>query len=328
MRKEQLRQRRSPCGTLSGNRVVLGSALGFLGGLALANRLLARRAERLNPPAGRFVHKNGVLLHHIDRGAGRPLVLLHGNGGMIEDLTCSGLVDLAARHYRVLAFDRPGYGHSARPGCWTWNADAQADLIVGALEQLGIDRPVVLGHSWGASVAMAMALRHPAALGGVVLVSGYYFPTARLDALSLGLPAVPVLGAVIRHTVLPVLARLAWPFALRRIFGPQRVPARFMRFPREMALRPSQLRASAEESALLLPDAMAASGRYSTIALPVAIVAGTKDQLINHKAQSARLHRLITQSTYRPVPGAGHMVHYTNPEVILAAIEDVQGAIA
>src|SRR3984893_7943048 len=64
---------------------------------ALLNRWLAQKAERRNPPLGRFITVDGVRLHYVERGTGTPLVLLHGNGTMIEDFQSSGLIDLAAR---------------------------------------------------------------------------------------------------------------------------------------------------------------------------------------------------------------------------------------
>src|SRR5689334_6995540 len=82
---------------------------------ALLNRWLAQRSERRNPPIGRFITVDGVRLHYVERGTGTPLVLLHGNGSMIEDFQSSGLIDLAAKKYRVIAIDRPGFGHSDRP---------------------------------------------------------------------------------------------------------------------------------------------------------------------------------------------------------------------
>ena len=146
---------------------------------ALLNRHLAKKAERDNPPAGRFLEVNGVRLHYVERGAGDPLVLLHGNGSMIQDFESSGLIDLAAKNYRVIVFDRPGFGHSDRPRNVVWTPDAQAELIKRALEQIGVSNAIVLGHSWGASVAVALALKYPDLVRGLVLASGYYYPTVQ-----------------------------------------------------------------------------------------------------------------------------------------------------
>jgi len=300
----------------------LAAVAGVLAVSAVMNDLLAKRAERRNPAAGRFIDVNGVRLHYIDRGEGPPLVLLHGNGSMIEDFTSSGLVDLAAQKYRVIVLDRPGYGHSTRPRAKVWAAEDQANLIHAALERIGVSRAVILGHSWGTLVAVALALRHPEVVSGLVLASGYYYPSARLDAVIMAGPAVPLLGDIARFTIAPIASRLAWPLLMRKIFGPAPVPAKFNQFPKEMAIRPSQLRASAEESALLIPTADAASSEYEDLRMPVVIVAGAEDRLIDPAEQSLQLHRAIPQSTFRPVRGSGHMVHQTHPEFVLAAVDN------
>ena len=125
------------------------AAVGALALSALVNRQLAKNAEHNNPPAGQFLEVNGARLHYVERGSGAPLVLLHGNGSMIQDFESSGLIDLAVENYRVIVFDRPGFGHSDRPRNVVWTPAAQADLINSALQLLGVPHAIVLGHSWG-----------------------------------------------------------------------------------------------------------------------------------------------------------------------------------
>src|SRR5690349_16868233 len=175
---------------------------------AIVNRHFAKKAQRDNPPQGRFIDVDGVRLHYVERGSGQPLVLFHGNGSMIQDFQSSGLIDLAAENYRVIVFDRPGFGHSLRPRNVVWSPDAQADLFRKALERLGVQRAIVLGHSWGAFVAVALAVKHPSFVEALVLVSGYYFPTVRTDVAISSVPAIPVLGDIVSYTVSPIVTRL------------------------------------------------------------------------------------------------------------------------
>lgn len=305
------------------------AAVAALAASALVNRNLAAKAERDNPARGRFVEINGVRLHYVERGSGDPVVLLHGNGGMIQDFESSGLLDMAAAKYRVIAFDRTGYGYTTRPRNRVWSAEAQADLINEALTELGATPAVVLGHSWGASVAVALALRHPASVKALVPASGYYYPTPRMDAVAASGPAIPILGDILRYTVAPLLSRVLWPTVMRKIFGPAEVPAKFARgFPKELALRPSQLRASAAESALMVPEAWAASDGYGALRMPVVIVAGVRDRLIDTAKQSARLHEDVGHSSFHAVAGAGHMVHQTATSAVMAAIDEAATAKA
>lgn len=305
--------------------IAAGAVLGVLAGTAIINAYFARSAERHNR-RGRFITVDGVRLHYIERGSGEPLVLFHGNGTMMEDLISSGLVAEAQDQYRVIVFDRPGFGHSSRPRNVIWTARAQAELFNKALLQLNVPPAIVLGHSWGASVAMALAVFHPEVVKGVVLASGYYYPTPRVDVAFLGAPSVPILGDILSYTVSPVAARLLWPRIKKKMFGPQRAPDKFDRVPTEMIFRPSQLRAGAAEAALMIPDAAASENHYSHLTMPVAIVAGEEDQIVNIDEQSARLHEAVAHSTFSRLAGAGHMIHQTETAAVLNAIDEVSKA--
>jgi pimeloyl-ACP methyl ester carboxylesterase len=307
-------------------RKPLVAVVAALAASAIINRQLAKKAQRANPPAGRFIEVNGVRLHYVERGAGRPLVLFHGNGSMIQDFESSGLIELAAQNYRVIVFDRPGYGHSDRPRDVIWTPDVQAELFFHALRQLGVRSALVLGHSWGASVAVALALKHPPFVEALVVASGYYFPTPRVDFLAMSAPAVPGLGDVLSYTVSPLIGRLVWPLLLKVVFGPRPVPAKFSGFPKEMAVRPSQIHASAAESALTIPNALAARRAYGNLKMPVIIIAGAEDRLVDTDRQSGRLHRELRHSKMHCVPGSGHMVHQTATSSVMAAIDEAAAA--
>jgi pimeloyl-ACP methyl ester carboxylesterase len=308
---------------LKAHPVVTG-IVATLAASAVLNRVLAKKAERRNPPIGRFITVDGVRLHYVERGTGSPLVLLHGNGSMIQDFVSSGLVDLAAKTYRVIAFDRPGFGYSERPRSTVWTPAAQADLINAALMRMRVFQPLVLGHSWGTLVAVALALKYPRNVRALILASGYYYPNARADVLVLSPPAMPLIGDVLRYTISPILGRLMWPGLLRKLFGPSRVPKKFAGFPEEMTMRPSQIRASAAETALMIPAAYSFREDYGHLKMPVVIVAGTEDRVVEVQ-QSAHLHRDIAQSTLRCIPNTGHMVHQTATAEVMSAIDMVAG---
>jgi pimeloyl-ACP methyl ester carboxylesterase len=304
----------------------LTAAAGMMVAAAFVNWRLAKKAQRDNPPQGQFVEIDGVRLHYVERGSGRPLVLLHGNGSMIQDFESAGLIDLAARDYRVIAFDRPGFGHSSRPRNVIWSPEAQADLFNEALDRLNVRQAIVLGHSWGASVAIALATRHPSMVQSLVLASGYYFPTARADVVVQSGPAIPGLGDIFAYTLSPILSRLMWPVVLRKLFGPRSVPQKFDGFPKAMAVRPSQIRASAAEAAMMIPAAFHSSKSYNELALPVIIVAGEDDRLIDIDEQSGRLHSEVKQSKMHRIAGAGHMVQQSATADVMDAINEAAAA--
>jgi pimeloyl-ACP methyl ester carboxylesterase len=308
----------------SGSRLplLLGTAA-VLAACAWYVRLRTQAAERDNPPEGRFLTVRGVRLHYTERGRGQPLVLLHGNGTTVRDFALSGVLERAARSYRVIVFDRPGYGHSERPRARASTAAEQAELIHAGLQQLGVDQPMVVGHSWGVFVALEMALAHPEYVRSLVLLSGYYYPTARLDVPLLSPPAIPLIGDLLRYTVSPIIGRALWPVLLKRVFAPTPVPPQFREFPVWMSLRPSQLKASATETALMIPTAMQLARRYRALSMPVMIMDGADDRLLDAKLHSGGLHREVAHSELWLVPGAGHMVHYNVPDEVVAAIRAI-----
>lgn len=282
----------------------------------------SRRAEREQPPAGRLLSVDGVRLHVVERGEGPPVVLIHGNMVSQRDFEASGLMEHLARNHRVIAFDRPGFGHSSRPRDRLWTPAAQAELLHAALAQLGVGPAAVVGHSMGAMVALALALDHPEQVRRLVLLGGYYYPSARVDALLTAPVALPVLGDVMRYTVTAVSARLMLKGLVSAMFAPRRVPADFMAtLSREMMVRPIQLRANAEDAAFMIPQAKASAERHQELRMPVAIFAGAEDKVINVQANAERLHHAISGSTLAIVPGAGHMVHYSAPDQIALAVD-------
>jgi pimeloyl-ACP methyl ester carboxylesterase len=297
--------------------------------LVIGNIVFSFVAERKNPPIGRFIDCEGVRLHYIDRGdpAAPCVVLFHGNGSMIQDFILSGLVDHLARRKRVICFDRPGFGYSQRPRLRIWTATSQAGLFVKALKALGVHSPVVLGHSWGALVAVAIGFEKDYPIRGLVLASGYYFPTRRWDFWMMSGPAIPVLGDLVRYTIAPVISWAILPILFRKLFAPRAVPVNFKDgFPASLTLRPKQLRAAAEESAFLIPEAARLQSRYQDVRCPIHIFHGTGDQIIEPE-QARRLHEVLGRSDLHLVRDAGHMVTYVDSATIVQAVESLEVAM-
>jgi pimeloyl-ACP methyl ester carboxylesterase len=237
------------------------------------------------------------------------------------DFEQSGLLDRAAERYRVIAFDRPGYGYSERPRSTVWTPENQARLLHHALQEIGVDSALVVGHSWGTMVALAMALEVPDFVRGLVLLSGYYYPSLRLDVPMQSPPAIPLIGDLLRYTIAPIMQRLTWPLSTKRMFSPQPVPDRFRELPVWLMLRPTQLRAAAAESALMIPSAMMLARRYPELKVPATIVHGTRDKMTDFGHNSERLNERIAHSELQLQPGAGHMTHYAHPEKVMEAID-------
>nr|MCV4210351.1 alpha/beta hydrolase [Roseomonas sp. SXEYE001] len=238
-----------------------------------------------------------------------------------DDFNTSGVAQLLLQNHRVIIFDRPGFGYSDRPRGRMWTATQQAELLHKALRQLGAEQPVVVGHSWGAMVALAMAERYPKDVAGLAVVSGYYFPTLRPDVLLVGIAALPGIGDLLRYTVSPLFGWLMMPLLKRALFAPARVPEHFHEeYSTAMALRPSQIRATALDGALMIPGAMSLRRGYENLTMPVFIMAGDGDKVV-FKRSAERLHARIPGSDLQIVQGAGHMVHHLAARQVQAAIK-------
>jgi pimeloyl-ACP methyl ester carboxylesterase len=291
--------------------------------VVVANISLEFIAPRVYPPIGKFLNIDGVKVHYTEKGRddASALVMLHGNGTFLQDLILSGLVDAAASKFHVICFDRPGFGHSSRPRTIMWGPERQAQLCCDALQRLGIEHAFVLGHSWGSLVALAMATRKPDMVNGLVLVSGYYFPTWRFDVMMSSTLAIPLLGDIFRYTVSPLWSWLALPAFAKKVFAPNAIPEIVkQRYPRLLLVRPGQLRAIAEDSVFMVPAAAKLSLSYGCIRCPTAIIAGLNDEIVERE-QAQRLKQALPNATVTYVPNVGHMLHYFVSREILQATD-------
>lgn len=318
-----------PGSSTHANRWLAGAAAATAAGIAatLYNRRKAKHAEHETPPVGQFVDAGGVRLHYLRRGEGPRIVLLHGNGVMLQDWLASGVFDELAKNHEVIAFDRPGFGYSSRRRSTIWTPQAQARALAEALATLGLSEATVVGHSFGTLVALALGLDHPKVVTRLVLLGGYYFPTPRADLVLNAGPAVPGVGDVIRYTVSPIAGRAMMPGVEKVLFAPAPVSDRWTQaFPTEMVVRPSQVRATAADAAMAIPAAAQLSKRYGEVVQPMTIVAGRGDQIVHFEGQSQRLHEEVPDSRFVLLEDVGHMVHYSAREAVLDAIAPVPTA--
>ncbi|MBA2683196.1 MAG: alpha/beta hydrolase [Gemmatimonadaceae bacterium] len=255
-------------------------------------------------------------LHVIDRGDGRPVVVLQGDDGDASDFMAP-LLARVAYDFRALLIDRPGTGGSDRVRADT-TLDSQTRVIRLALRELGAEQPLLVAHSWSAVVALALALRYPDDFAGLVLVNPLCYADASIRATDPHIRVVSRLGAVIS----PMVGRPAHDFALRAKFAPEPVPFADTLIPlRESApvRRPSERRRLSRNTAAL----RAAAGlvtRYGEIQMPLVIVVGEGDRVASPARHGYRLHNQVHHSHLVVLPRAGHMIQLTRPDSVMEAI--------
>lgn len=297
--------------------LIIGSATGMWG----YSNYRVKKDEAKYPPAGRFVEVEGIRLHYISRGAGRPVVFLHG--GILSCCDFERAAEIVAgQGYRAIALDRPGYGHSGRPA-GPVSVDRQAELIHAALKQLGVDRPILVGHSWSGVLVLTYALQFPDDVTGIVALSAAMYkegyPAENGDPVS-RLATMPIIGSLLLHTLLrsPLGIRMT-DGMLRQTFAPEPIPAGYREDVHALWLRPKQFRANREDILAFPPAASKFSLDYGSIKLPVVFAVG-EDDPFDVAAQAERLKRDLPHAELVLLPEVAHMIPQNHPELVASLV--------
>jgi pimeloyl-ACP methyl ester carboxylesterase len=294
-------------------------------GLKFYTDWLVRRAEANYPPAD-FVAVEGVQLHYVDAGAGRPVVFIHGGGETLQDFTLSPLYNLVTKDYRAVFVDRPGLGYSQRPTDKAVTLPEQTDLIHRALQQLDIEKPMLVGHSWGGTVVLQYALDYPDDLSGVILLGPAPYPMESTpEPFYDRIVRIPILGDVVLHTLyVPIGYHLVAP-AQRgdaiAYFAPlDEVPDSYFDMRMALALRPSHIVAAREERVIYPLGRESVSARLGDVTAPTMIISGSLDDHVME--QVPQLDEDIPNSRVVIMDGAGHYIWFAYPERVVDVIQE------
>jgi pimeloyl-ACP methyl ester carboxylesterase len=307
---------------LSIGLIILAVATGLAllsGGFALFTALTARQAEALAPPIGRFLEVDGARLHYLDRGAGPAVVLVHGLGGNLRNFYA--IVDRLAATCRVVAVDRPGCGYSKMISGAHPALRAQARIIARFCGKLGLNRALLVGHSLGGALSLALALDHPDCVGALVLIS-------TLSQLQHERPAVFEALAIhsrtrrwlIAWTLMAPLGKLAHHATLKAVFAPESVPNSFdAESGAGLGLRPDSFIAASKDMMTVSDELAIMTPRYPSLAIPVDVIFGRQDHILNYQAHGERLVAALPNARLHLIDG-GHMLPMTVPDQIVHLI--------
>jgi pimeloyl-ACP methyl ester carboxylesterase len=288
---------------------------------AVASLLIAARVASANPPAGPFVAVTGGRLATIQDGpvTGPPIVLLHGASANASDPMEGIGRRLAAKGFRVIAFDRPGFGWSDRiAGGEAAAPSVQARVIADALDHMGVGPALVFGHSWAGALALALAIDHPERVSGLILAAPVAMPMrARMPDLPWywRLAVQPPVAWLLSRTIGPPLAQYFLPEAARRVFRPQPEVPEYATVSRAaLVLRPGTLLANVQDLLGLAEALPAQSPRYAEIHVPTLVISGEADPIVRSDSQAVPLSRAIPGARLVLLPGIGHMLQYVASE--------------
>jgi pimeloyl-ACP methyl ester carboxylesterase len=309
---------------------LLAAAAVIAAGAAIT-ALTVARIEAAYPPAGRFVEVEGGQLHVLELGrtdgAGEPLwpvVLVHGASGNLGDLRLA-LGDRLAQTRRVVLVDRPGHGWSDRPGGARDASPArQAALIAQALERLGIERFVLVGHSLGGAVATAFALAYPDRLAGLVLLAPVTHPWRGGLSWYNALLTTPVAGLVFAYALALPAGELLLESGAESVFAPQPMPPDYLRRAGiRLLLRPAEFIANAQDIAILKAFVTAQVPRYGDIAVPTVVLTGDADVTVSPQLHARAIAAAVPDARLVVLPGIGHMPQHVATDEVVAAIDSV-----
>lgn len=294
--------------------IPLGLAGVFFLGLAGWSAYVGRKAEEMVPAEGKFADVEGACLHYVDlnpEAEGPAIVMVHGLMGQLRNFSHSLAARIAADH-RVILVDRPGWGHSSlsgpRPGI-----AAQARMIAALIEQLELEKPLLVGHSLGGAVSLALGLDRPELVRGLALIAPLTQAIDTVPPVFKGLLAPAALRPVLAWTLVVPMGLRNGPATAAAIFAPDPVPGDFaLAGGGALAVRPKSYMAGSFEVRAAPGEMAALTARYGEMRVPVAILYGRGDAVLDPALNGEKTAAEIPGATIDLIEG-GHMLPVTKP---------------
>jgi pimeloyl-ACP methyl ester carboxylesterase len=286
----------------------------------------ASEASQCEQPKEYFVDVEKTRLRYLEAGAGPAVVLIHGNAGSVDDFDFKSL-GLLCRDHRVIAIDRPGHGKSDRPNGADATLEYQTHLLHDALAQLGVTRPVLVGHSWGGALALDYAVEYPKELSAIILLAPAAYSDGGPDQFMRAVLKTPLIGDATLTVGRIIFGKHMVKKELQKAFYPSAVPDAYLRHASSSWLRHKEVRAILEDEYTLDKDLDNVSKHYSEIRIPVVVVTGDQDKVVSAKDNAYRLKDSIVQSQLVELKNTGHQVPQTHPESIYNALTLISGSL-
>jgi pimeloyl-ACP methyl ester carboxylesterase len=273
------------------------------------------------PRHGRLVMAGGVTAHVAEQGSGDiDVLVLHGAASNARELMAAFGDHLAG--VRLIAPDRPGLGYSARPRD-AHELGVQGAFVADILDQYGGKPIVCVGHSWGSAVLLRLALDRPDLVKALVLIAPASHPWQTKPNWLNRLAVIPVLGDLLIWTAPAALGPVMMEAGVARGFapGPTKPTDYATIIGTPLFFRPHSYRANAEDMEAASGELALQASRYKDLKIPVSVISGQGDRIVYNGIHAAGLARDIPHATSYRVPGAGHMPHWVDPDLVATIIK-------
>ena len=288
------------------------ATLGGLLGAGIYSARAAKRAEEMVPMDGRLVEAGPYRLHVTEQGEGRPLLLIHGLGAQLRSFA-QEMVDELAKDHRVIRVDRPGSGYSPTLPNGSQRLADQADAIAALIDELKLEKPILVGHSLGGALSLHVAYQHPDKVGGLALIAPATQPVRSVPDVFKGLMVPLPLAGLVSRTIAVPLGLAARDKVLEQVFAPEPVPADYLTAGGgALALRPGNVEAACGDLQLARADGEEMVAHYPSLKLPVAILFARADNLLDYREHGEKTAGQISGARLTLVEG-GHMLPFTQP---------------
>lgn len=309
-----------------------GLVLALVAAGLLATWIITLVVEARYPPAGWRVAVEGGHLAVIEAGPGDgapsrgTVVLLHGASANAMDPMLAIGKRLAGDGFRVLSFDRPGFGYSDRIAPDAASPAVQARLIGEALTAMKVGPALIVGHSWSGALATALALDHPEQVAGLALLApvSHPWPGGSVGGYAGWYRSLPgrMLLNLATYTIAAPLGYTALDRFAEVVFRPQGLPKGYLDGARvPLVLRPATFGANLRDLDGLYAFLERQSPRYPEITAPTVIIAGDVDPVVKTDVHARALARAVPGARLVVLPGVGHMLQYVAADTVVAEIE-------
>ena len=277
--------------------------------------------EQLVDADSKFVEVNGVNVHYKTWGEGEPtFILLHGFGASL--FSWREVTEPLSQLGTVIAYDRPAFGLTERPLEWEgespYGPQAQVDIVIGLMDELGVEKAILVGNSAGGTVSMQVALQHPERVEALILVDAAVYAGGGAPSWSR-----PILKTPQMNHIGPLIARqlqaqgvefikTAWhdPSKITQdIFDGYQKPLQIANWDKALW----QLTVASEESGLV--------ERLAEITMPTLVITGDDDRIVPTE-QSLRLADELPNAELKVIAQSGHLPHEEKPVEFMQSVTD------